>query len=180
MAHGVFRDGLQGQRRQLERRAADVVIHRQLVLKAHLFQLQISLRMLQLPLEGDRAVRFQGIHIAPQIVCKLDGRGFGLRRVRAAQVLNHGEGVVEKMRVNLAEHDLHLQARVLLLLPVVLLRLVLHDENKHRKARDDGGKNHKIDPVVKNLQDDGDGRNGKIGPERNAFLPCQRAPSPEQ
>ena len=63
--------------------------------------------MLQLSCEGDGGVRLQGVHVPAQVIGKLHRGLFRLSRVGAAERLDHGEGVIQKMGLDLGHHDLN-------------------------------------------------------------------------
>ena len=146
MAHRVFHDGLQGQRRQHEVRAANVVNDAQRVFKAHLFDIQIDLCMLQLLRERDLPIVLEGAHVALQIAGEFFRCLFGRLGVVFAKILDRGKCVIQEMRLDLAEHDLHPLPRFQIVLVLPHKPQMQPDIIEH--AADHDGKGEKGDRLL--------------------------------
>ena len=172
--HGVFHDGLQRQGGEQEIRTGDLVCHLQGVLEADLLQVQIDPRVGKLFFKRDQVFPVQGVHVAAQVLGKLDRRLLGRHRVAVAQRLDGPERVIEEVGLDLAHHELDpLLCRQVLLVrpdkvqmqPVVIQHAV--DHNGQRQKADWLGQAAHVPVQEKGKQDQ---QRRKGGDPRDPFL----------
>jgi len=115
----------------------NVVLHTKLVAIHLLFQIEIAFHMVQLLLKRDGPFVGEGIHIRTQKNGKIADAFLGTGGIRLAQAPYGGKGVIQKMGLDLAEHDADIRLRQL---PLVLFELdvpvQLHiEEYEQRRQR---------------------------------------------
>ena len=169
MANGVFRQGLQRERRQKERRALQIEFDLQLLPEAELLQLQIRLRMLQLCRERDRLALRERIHVVPQVAGESVDRRFRLR-VIFAQVADGAQRIEHKVRLDLAEHNVHAQPGVFGFLLRVALSLVALDVKEHKHSGGRCAENDHKQTEKEHLEQHGEQRKEDIDGKGGALL----------
>ena len=123
--------------------------------------------MLQLLREGNGVLLAQGIHIAAQVVREVDGRGLGKLRILGTHHRDGGQGIVEEMRLDLADHDRDARLIQLLLHLLVADRLLVlgaqveHQPHELIDQRDDDAEVIEKDirdaqVVVRDVKNDGE------------------------
>ena len=150
----------------------NIIRHRQGVVEAELFQRQICPCVKELSVEGNRLVAVQRVHIAAQVPREIHDSLFG-GGILPAEVLDGGEGIENKVRLNLAEHDLHLQLFVFTLLCHQRFGGFIQREQVHHQCADCSSEGPEVDSVKNKMQHKGDTRRYAEGNERKERIARQ-------
>ena len=102
---GVLHQGLHGQGRDLEAVRADLVYQGQLVPEAYLFDITVIADMLQFLGKRDHTALTDGIDIGPEIFGEIVDQIVGTVRIQLDQRTDGAKRIIDKMGLDLADHQ---------------------------------------------------------------------------
>ena len=136
--------------------------------------------MVPLLTERDRIFFHQGIHIVLKVACKILNRPRHFFDVCVVDASYNTQSIVEEMRLNLPQHNIHFKLGVFNLLAVIAFCMICKDQKIHRQCRDNCGQHNKIDSINKNLEKHSDNSHSGSNPKRGGLPFTQFAPALDQ